>query len=546
MKRVVCLYRVSTKGQVEKDDIPMQRIECQKFIDSREDWNLVREFAEKGISGYKVSAQNRDAIIEIRKMAERKEFDILLVFMFDRLGRREDETPFLVEWFINSGISVWSTREGEQRLDTRADKLMNFIRYWMAGGESEKTSMRVKAKQEQMTAEGVWRGGARPFGYDLVHKGRFGKKNRPLYDLEKNEVELRVVNELFDLITYEGWGTLRIANHLNEKYPERGRIWTAQMIRQTARNQLYTGRFHMNDVVSLPNEDLRAISDEQFAFAGYAIKSRIPRKYIEERRAENEAMPPEAKTKASIYGATLLSGILYCAHCEHKLVGGYCTKQRGNGAYHRPVYRCYNGAVKAKQCDGQSVYSAAKIEGAVLEIVHQYFSTFKTSVAAVWQEQMKRQLKKKKSSALNDAKCNLERLQKAQKKLRQELIKALDGESSFDSDILNEMLKEKKDEIALAEIRLAECEQEDIENTAKITQLNEQYQHIADWAEVFDTATNDQKKMILARIIEKITVNKDYHITIYFFLTLDEFLEASEGNLVEVQESEKCIETIAV
>lgn len=33
MKRVYCLYRVSTKKQVDKakDDIPMQRIACQEF-----------------------------------------------------------------------------------------------------------------------------------------------------------------------------------------------------------------------------------------------------------------------------------------------------------------------------------------------------------------------------------------------------------------------------------------------------------------------------------------------------------------------------------
>ncbi len=31
MKRVYCLYRVSTKGQVDHNDIPMQRIECRKF-----------------------------------------------------------------------------------------------------------------------------------------------------------------------------------------------------------------------------------------------------------------------------------------------------------------------------------------------------------------------------------------------------------------------------------------------------------------------------------------------------------------------------------
>ena len=29
--RVYCLYRVSTKGQVEQNDIPMQRKECHVF-----------------------------------------------------------------------------------------------------------------------------------------------------------------------------------------------------------------------------------------------------------------------------------------------------------------------------------------------------------------------------------------------------------------------------------------------------------------------------------------------------------------------------------
>ena len=134
--------RVSTKGQVDKqDDIPMQRRECMDFIERQKDWQFTAEFMEKGVSGYKVSVSKRDAIQEIRTLAEKKKFDVLLVFMFDRLGRREDETPFLVQWFIEHGIEVWSTREGQQRLDNRVDKLMNYIRYWQAGGESEKTSI---------------------------------------------------------------------------------------------------------------------------------------------------------------------------------------------------------------------------------------------------------------------------------------------------------------------------------------------------------------------------------------------------------------------
>ena len=107
MKKVLCLYRVSTLGQVDpKDDIPMQRCECEAFIAQQEDWVFYGERLEKGVSGYKVSANKRDVILEIRAMAERKEFDVLLVFMFDRLGRREDETPFLVQWFIEHGIEV--------------------------------------------------------------------------------------------------------------------------------------------------------------------------------------------------------------------------------------------------------------------------------------------------------------------------------------------------------------------------------------------------------------------------------------------------------
>ena len=39
MVRVYALYRVSTKGQVDHDDIPMQRLDCQKFVASQPNWD---------------------------------------------------------------------------------------------------------------------------------------------------------------------------------------------------------------------------------------------------------------------------------------------------------------------------------------------------------------------------------------------------------------------------------------------------------------------------------------------------------------------------
>ena len=195
-KRVCCLYRVSTLKQVEKDDIPMQKQRCHEFA-AQMGWDIVREFSEKGVSGFKVSAKQRDAIQEIQREAALNTFDILLVFMFDRLGRRDDETPFIVEWFVNNGIEVWRAEEGQQRFDNHVDKLLNYIRYWQASGESIKTSIRTKTRLGQIVMEGRFRGGYAPYGYQLVKKGRMGKKNRELFDIEVNPMEAAAVRRIF-------------------------------------------------------------------------------------------------------------------------------------------------------------------------------------------------------------------------------------------------------------------------------------------------------------------------------------------------------------
>ena len=162
MNRVYCLYRVSTVQQLHEDDIPMQRQACREFAAAR-GWKIIKEFYEKGISGFKTPTADRRVLQQIKKDVKHDESVSLLVFMVDRLGRRDSETPFFVEDLSMLGIEIWSAREGQQRFESHADKLINYIRYWQASGESLKISERTKTRMQQLTSEGFYCGGRAPY-----------------------------------------------------------------------------------------------------------------------------------------------------------------------------------------------------------------------------------------------------------------------------------------------------------------------------------------------------------------------------------------------
>lgn len=169
--RVDCLYRVSTDKQVDYNDksqadIPMQRRECHRFCEKM-GWTIVHEEQEDGVSGHKVRAENRDKLQIIKERAKQGKFDILLVFMFDRIGRIADETPFVVEWFVKNGIRVWSTQEGEQRFDNHTDKLTNYIRFWRLTAKVKRLQFAQKPLSASLSRTAVSRAVLLPMGMTL-------------------------------------------------------------------------------------------------------------------------------------------------------------------------------------------------------------------------------------------------------------------------------------------------------------------------------------------------------------------------------------------
>lgn len=207
-ERVVVLLRASSKQQTDREhdfDIPQQKSILLPFVESK-GWNLIRVFTEGGVSGFKISASKRDAIQDIKKMADNREIDRVVIYMSDRLGRIADETPLIVSYLNKRGVVIYSYTEGEISTVDHTDKLITYIRYWQAEGESIKTSKRVSDAIGAAVDEGRYRGGAAPFGYKMVNNGRNNYKGKPVLDIEIDEEQAAVVKLIFKLARENNYG----------------------------------------------------------------------------------------------------------------------------------------------------------------------------------------------------------------------------------------------------------------------------------------------------------------------------------------------------
>ncbi len=522
MKKAYCLYRVSTKKQYDKlqDDIPMQRIACHEFVEKQDNWVISKEFYEKGVSGFKVSAKDRDVIQDLREAALNNEFDVLLVYMFDRLGRIDKETPFVVEWFIEHGVEVWSSQEGQQRLDTDGDRLMNYVRYWQANGESRKTSMRLKTRMAQLTAEGIYHGGATPLGYQAVHTGRVNKKGQPVKDLVIDTKEAEYVKMIFGKTLNEGYGSYRMADYLNKLgiRTHNGKEFQCNTINRILKNRLYCGYYVAGETVSPKLEHLVIIDENVFDSVQHILK---------QRSKKNDEKQHIARTTK---GKTLLSGNLYCAHCGGKMISSghtekYERKDGSIGVSSALRYVCYHRARKLNNCEGQTVYSAPKIDKAVLEVVGYYLDAIKkTPKDKALEIRYKKELadKRKIRRELMD---NKEKLEKRLKELSLEVGKSLCGENTFPVDVLSMSINSTKEDIAETDKRLNECDTDLEKQSEMLNKLDFYYNQFVTWADEFDNASQEQRKMIICQLIDSIKVGRGYELEIEFNSSYKQFFD---------------------
>ena len=425
--------------------------------------------------------------------------------MFDRLGRRDDETPFIVEWFTKQGIEVWSVNEGQQRFDTHVDKLMNYIRYWQASGESLKTSVRTRTRLEQLTGEGHYTGGTVAFGYKRVRLGRVNKKSQEVCDLVIDEAEAEIVRLIFHKYVYEGYGAQKLSHYLYEQGVvgrNNKNIPNTSIVRMI-KNKGYTG-YLINGAVETECPQLRIIEPELFEQAQELRQART---------CERGGTSLGTSSKA------LLTGLVYCGHCGNRLSltssGRTHTYADGHTVKEvRPRYSCFYKIRHPGDCDGQSGYGVSKLDSIVEEVVRQIFAQFREVSRKKLLESVKTNDAARIQKKVKKIQKDLEAKQKELDDLKAETILVIRGVSALDKELLGTLVAEAREALETLEKQLVQAQEEYEEATKTAKRSNYICNELLTWADVYDTANHDERRAILQQFIKEIRVRKDYEISI--------------------------------
>ena len=542
-KRVRTLLRVSSKQQLHDDDIPVQRAEAKQYIAIHSDWVFDKEYIEKAVSAYKNTVEDREVLKEIMEDAKKHRFDILLTYMSDRIGRKEEYGAYVAA-LNNLGIEVWTIKDGQLKTDEHIDKLMNYIRFWQNEGESKKTGARVRSAQEQMIKTGKFVGGKAPFGYELVPSGEISNHGRALKRLQIVEENAKVVRHIYGLSIQKGYGYDRIAKTLNEEGIPAITTdkWKAGTIASILKNPVYMGypcinrRVNHGSFTRLDRKDW-IYSDEQkpeLVIINPADWEQAQQ--IREARKNKISVSTEQSKKLlceqdktmdknvpiTTKGKLALIGLAYCGYCGKPLKNSsYYNKWTLKSTEEKRVgfsgrYACSN------KCAERAAYSQAYLEGVVFEVVDNYMESLKDI-------DIVEELEKIHLQQSGEEQKTIDKIRKEQKTialdietLQEKIPEALRGDGFFTPEQLAKLLQEKQEKLVDLQKQEKVLKSKLDKNLVRKSEFKKFISQVPNWKKEFQSADIENKKMLLSSLIDRIEV-RDAEVKIVFKVRVDDY-----------------------
>ena len=227
-------------------------------------------------------------------------------------------------------------------------------------------------------------------------------------------------------------------------------------------------------------------------------------------------------------GNALLSGNIFCGHCGARLTlttngKKYQRKDGGVTVTPKTRYVCYNKTRHPELCDGQTGYTAKKLDSVIETVILKLFQ----KVLNLPREEL---IEGQFDSRLADlnvqlvrAKAELKAEVEVWETLEGELIKVIQGTSVLNREMLNSKYVEAQDKVALKQQTVDRCQRDFEDSKALLDSIRKQYENLETWSAVFSDSAIEVKKMIVAQIISAVRVSRDYMIDIDFNISFEQF-----------------------
>ena len=122
-------------------------------------------------------------------------------------------------------------------------------------------------------------------------------------------------------------------------------------------------------------------------------------------------------------------------------------------------------------------------------------------------------------------KNDLSKLEKQLEKLEAELPKTLTGESVYSPELLSKSIKNVEAQIAERNEKLETLSNDITDKKSSMQKVKPLYERFKGWSEEFSECTNEQKKMIISQIIDRIEIGRDYKVNFVLNMTYKQFCE---------------------
>ena len=193
-----------------------------------------------------------------------------------------------------------------------------------------------------------------------------------------------------------------------------------------------------------------------------------------------------------------------------------------------PIYKCYNRTQHKELCDGPTTYRAERVDQVVESLLRGIFERAKSVDEKSFVNQQVQVSAQQYQQKLRKAKADYTKATKELSKWEDLMLDSIEGTCVFTP----EQIKKRMDAVQTTLDGLTQqitILQEQANASAELAkELQEQHKKLLSWAEMFDSASPQEKKMVASYIIKAVTLTRDYGIQVEFNISEAQYLGGME------------------